>query len=68
MIIKPLLLELLSKKVNEARRKSLSFAPNIYLLVTNDEFIQMVGHKILGGSFEVPRYQGFRVKVISNEH
>lgn len=66
MITKPLLLDLLSKKIKEARRRSLSVAPNIYLLVSNDEFVQMVGHKMLGGDFKNPRYQGFRVKVLDN--
>ena len=66
MIKKPELLELLSIKVSEARRKSFSFAPNIYLLVNNDEFIQMVGHKLLGGNIKTPRFQGFRVKVLDN--
>lgn len=60
---KQVLLSVLAERVSSARRMSLGLTPNVYILVSNNEFIQMVGHDLLRGSFKVPRYSGFRVKV-----
>lgn len=60
---KKALIESLFERVTEARRKSLGYMPNIFILVNENEFIQMVGHELLGGDIKTPRYKGFRVKV-----
>lgn len=64
---KKALLGVLGKRLASARRLSLGLVPNVFILVSNNEFVQMVGHDLLRGSFEVPRYSGFRVKVRPHE-
>jgi hypothetical protein len=57
----------LADRVVEARKQSLKFRPNVLILVNNNEFIQMVGHGLLGGDFATPRYQGFKIKVLASD-
>ena len=53
----------LDSRVINARKLSMGLSPNVYILVTENEFVQMVGHDILRGDFKTPRYSGFRIKV-----
>ena len=60
---KEALVHSLSERVTKARKLSLGYSPNVFILATENEFIQMIGHNILKGDFDQPRYAGFRVKV-----